>query len=111
LPIGHSAHRDWTDRSRTESKCTDRQYAHGGSARWDCMRSTLCLCHELVSLRRSSHAGLPLTQNWIGKSFVHTMRGPYLQSCRDKLGVFVCVDVEHLTPSHANNVNAVVVVG
>src|ERR1700694_4715993 len=29
--------------------------------------------------------GLPLTQNWIGKSFVHAIFGPYLQRCGNKL--------------------------
>jgi len=29
--------------------------------------------------------GLRLTQNWIGKSFVHAIFGPYLQRCSNKL--------------------------
>jgi hypothetical protein len=29
--------------------------------------------------------GLPLTQNWIGKSFVHAICGPYLQGCGNQL--------------------------
>jgi hypothetical protein len=55
--------------------------------------------------------GLPLTQNWIGKGFVHAILGPYLQRCGNKLRVFICIDIEHLAPTHANNVNAVVVIG
>src|ERR1035438_841032 len=46
--------------------------------------------------------GLPLTQNWIGESFVHAICGPYLQRCGNKLGVLVCIDIEHLAPTHAN---------
>src|ERR1019366_2192049 len=55
--------------------------------------------------------GLPLAQNWIGKSFVHAICGPYLQRCGNKLRVLVCIDIEHLAPTHANNVNAMVVIG
>jgi len=54
---------------------------------------------------------LPLTQNWIGKGFVHAICGSYLQGCGNKLRVLVCIDVEHLAPTHANDVNAMVVIG
>ena len=55
--------------------------------------------------------GLSLAQDWSGKSFVHSMCGPYLQRCGNKLRVLVCIDIEHLAPTHANDVNAVVVIG
>ena len=54
---------------------------------------------------------LSLAQDGSGKSFVHSMCGPYLQGCGNKLRVLVCIDIEHLTPTHANDVNAVVVIG
>ncbi len=38
------------------------------------------------------------------------MRGPYLQGFGNKLRVLVCIDIEHLAPTHANDVNAVVVI-
>ena len=42
-PDGHFAHRDCPDRRRTKSECTDRQFAHGGAARFDLVCSTLRL--------------------------------------------------------------------
>ena len=89
----------------------DRQCAHGDPARFDCVWSTLRLGHMSLLSPSRLMPGLRLTQNWIGKSFAHAIFGPYLQRCGNKLRVLVCIDVEHLAPTHANNVDAVVVIG
>jgi hypothetical protein len=61
-------------------------------------------------LRPCALSLLSLAQDGSGKSFVHSMCRPYLQGCGDKLRVLVCIDIEHLAPTHANDMNAVVVI-
>src|SRR5664279_2844783 len=83
-PDSHCTHRDCTDRRRTKSECPDRQCAHGGAA-VSIASSTLRLGHRSLPFPPRLMLGLPLTQNWIGKSFVHAICGPYLQRCGNKL--------------------------
>src|ERR1700687_2979700 len=84
-PDGYCTHRDCPDRRRTKSESTYRQCAHGGPARFDCVCSTLRLGHSSFLFPPRLKPRLPLTQNWIGKSFGHTVCGPYLQRCGNKL--------------------------
>jgi len=77
-PNGYRTHRDCPDRRGTKSEGADRQCAHGGAALFVCVIWSFLFPPHLLR-------GLPLTQNWIGKSFVHAIFGPYLQRCGDKL--------------------------
>ena len=110
-PDRYCTHRDRPDRPCAKSECTDRQ---GALAVLPVLITPVAFFVRIISpfrLRPCALSLLSLAQDGSGKSFVHSMCGPYLQGCGNKLRVLVCIDIEHLAPTHANDVNAVVVIG
>src|ERR1700722_3638987 len=111
-PDRHCTHRDRSDRDCAKSECSDRRCTHRSAALIDYACSILCLHRRSLSFFRScASPRLSLTQDGSGESFVHSMCCPYSQRCGNKLRVLVCIDIEHLAPTHANNVNTVVIIG